>query len=256
MLFDKQTYVERRRLLSQKVGSGLILLMGNNDAPANYPNNAYRFRQDSSFLYFFGQHREGLAGIIDIDNNREYLVGDDIDIDDIVWYGSVMSVADMAAESGVAQTMPMSALPDFVGKAKASGQRIHFLPPYRHDTMIQLMDMLDIHPSQQREAASIELIKAVVSLRSVKSQGEIAEIERACAIGYEMHTTAMQMCREGVTEQARGHWKQDACSSAMQEPRPTRTIAATTLAPCPSAASSPSASRRYTTSSRTATTMP
>ena len=201
MLFDKSTYTERRKQLRDKVGSGIILLMGNNDSPANYPNNAYRFRQDSSFLYFFGQHREGLAGIIDIDNNQEYLVGDDIDIDDIVWFGSVDSVADMAAQTGVEKTMPMQSLSDFVKKAKASGQTIHFLPPYRHDHMIQLMDMLGIHPSRLREAASIKLIKAVVDLRSVKSQGEIEEIERACAIGYEMHTTAIEMCREGVTEQ-------------------------------------------------------
>ena len=177
MLFDKQTYIERRRLLKERIGSGIILLMGNNDSPANYPANVYHFRQDSSFLYFFGLHREGLAGVIDVDNNLEYLVGDDIDIDDIVWFGSVDSVADMAAETGVGKTMPMTGLADFIKKAKASGQRIHFLPPYRHDTMIQLMDMLGIHPSQQREAASLELIKAVVDQRAVKSPGEIAELE-------------------------------------------------------------------------------
>ena len=185
----------------QKINDGVILLLGNSEASTNYPSNTYKFRQDSSFLYFYGQHREGLAGIIDVDNNQEYLVGDDIDIDDIVWFGSVDSVADMAAECGVANTLPMKNLSDFVKKAKTSGQRIHFLPPYRHDTMIRLMDMLGIHPSLQREAASVELIKAVVDLRAVKSQGEIEEIERACAIGYEMHTTAMKMCREGVTEQ-------------------------------------------------------
>ena len=201
MLFSKQTYTERRRLLKERIGSGIILLMGNNDSPANYPSNVYRFRQDSSFLYFFGQHREGLAGIIDVDNDREYLVGNDIDIEDIVWFGSVDSVADMAAECGVASTMPMTALTDFIGKAKAAGQRIHFLPPYRHDTMIQLMDMLGIHPSQQRAAASVELIRAIVDQRAVKSAEEVAEIERACAIGYEMHTTAQQMCAPGVTEQ-------------------------------------------------------
>ena len=201
MLFDKNTYAERRRLLRERVGSGIILLMGNNDSPANYPSNAYRFRQDSSFLYFFGLHREGLAGIIDIEAGREYLVGDDIDIDDIVWFGSVDSVRDMADQAGVTDTMPMKALADFVRKAKDSGRRIHFLPPYRHDTMIQLMDMLGIHPSQQRQAASLDLIKAVVTARSVKSPGEVEEIERAMEIGYEMHTTAMRMCREGVTEQ-------------------------------------------------------
>ena len=202
MLFNKETYIERRRLLKERIGSGIILLTGNNLSPANYPNSdSYPFRQDSSFLYFYGLHRVGLAGVIDVDNDKEYLVGDDIDIEDIVWFGSVDSVADMAAETGVANSMPMRVLPDFVRKAKAAGQRIHFLPPYRHDIMIQLMDMTGIHPYQQKEAASVELIKAVIDQRAVKSQGEIEEIERACAIGYEMHTAAMQMCRPGVTEQ-------------------------------------------------------
>lgn len=201
MLFDKQTYVQRRSILKEQVGSGIILLMGNNDSPSNYPANAYRFRQDSSFLYYFGQHREGLAGIIDIDNNREYLVGNDIDIEDIVWFGSVDSVADMAAQSGVANTLTMAQMADFLSLAKKEGRTIHFLPPYRHDLMIQLMDMLGIHPSQQRSQASVALIKAIVKQRAVKTPEEIAEIERACAIGYEMHTTAMKMCRPGVTEQ-------------------------------------------------------
>jgi len=201
MLFGKQTYVQRRAVLKEQVGSGIILLTGNNDSPANYPSNTYRFRQDSSFLYYFGQHRDGLAGIIDIDNNREYLVGDDIDIDDIVWFGSVDSVADMAAQSGVGNTLTMAQMADFLKKAKSEGRTIHFLPPYRHDLMIQLMDILGIHPSQQRAQASVKLIMAVVNQRAVKTPEEIAEIERACAIGYEMHTTAMKMCRPGVTEQ-------------------------------------------------------
>lgn len=201
MLFNRQTYIDRRKRLQQQVGNGIILLMGNNDSPMNYPSNVYRFRQDSSFLYFFGQHREGLAGIIDIDNNREYLVGNDIDIEDIVWFGSVDSVADMAAECGVENTMKMTELASFLQKSKEAGQQLHFLPPYRHDLMIQLMDLTGIHPSQQRAAASLQLIKAVIDQRAVKSADEIAEIERACAIGYDMHTTAMQMCKPGITEQ-------------------------------------------------------
>jgi Xaa-Pro aminopeptidase len=200
-MFAKSTYIERRSLLKKLVGDGLIVIFGNNDAPSNYPANAYKFRQDSSFLYYFGQHREGLVGVIDVDNDKEWLIGDDIDINDIIWTGFVPSVSDLGAEVGVANSAPMSSLKTMVDKAKADGKTVHYLPPYRHDTMIQLMDMLGIHPSQQREAASVELIKAVVDLRAVKSQGEIEEIERACAIGYEMHTTAMKMCREGVTEQ-------------------------------------------------------
>lgn len=194
----------RRQALSRLVESGLVLLFGNNDSPANYPSNAYKFRQDSAFLYFFGQHRDGLVGVIDVDQHTETLVGNEIDIDDIVWFGSVKSVSSMAEECGVGATAPMSSLSDMVQKALKAGRQVHFLPPYRYDTQIQIMDLTGIHPSKQREAASMPLIQAVIKLRSTKSAEEIAEIERACAIGYKMHVTAMKMCRPGVTEQAIG----------------------------------------------------
>ena len=200
MLFSKNTYVERRARLRQLVGHGLIVLMGNNESPMNYPSNTYKFRQDSSFLYFFGQHRDGLVGVIDADSGVETLLGDEIDIDDIVWYGEVTSVVQMAEECGVAHTAPMAALADMVAQAQKAGRKVHFLPPYRHETMIRLHDLLGIHPSQQRDAASQELIQAVIQLRLVKSAEEIEELERAAAIGYEMHTTAMRLCRPGVTE--------------------------------------------------------
>lgn len=177
------------------------MLFGNNESPANYPANVYKFRQDSSFLYFYGQHRDGLVGVIDVDNDKEYLIGNDIDIEDIVWCGQVDSVSDLAERSGVENSAPMSRLAELVDEAKAQGRKVHFLPPYRHDLMIQIMDLTGIHPSQQREQASLELIKAVIDQRAVKTAGEIEEIERACAIGYEMHTTAMRLCRPGVTEQ-------------------------------------------------------
>ena len=200
MLFSKNTYVERRARLRQLVGHGLIVLMGNNESPLNYPSNTYKFRQDSSFLYFFGQHRDGLVGVIDADSGTETLLGDEIDIDDIVWYGEVTSVVQMAEECGVAHTAPMAALTEMVAQAQKAGRKVHFLPPYRHETMIRLHDLLGIHPSLQREAASQELIQAVIQLRLVKSAEEIEELERAAAIGYEMHTTAMRLCRPGVTE--------------------------------------------------------
>ncbi len=198
--FCKETYVQRRAELKKKVGSGLILLFGNNNAPANYPNNAYVFRQDSSFLYYFGQQQEGLVGVVDVDEDKEYLIGDDVDIEDIIWTGFVPSIHDLAEEVGVDNSAPTSALKTFIEKAKAKGQEIHFLPPYRHDIMIQIGDLLGIHPLETREAASVKLIKAVVDMRAVKSDEEIAEIEQAMAIGYEMHTTAMKMCAPGVTE--------------------------------------------------------
>ena len=177
-MFSKQTYINRRDELKRLVGDGVILLFGNNESPCNYPANAYYpFRQDSSFLYYFGQQRDGLVGVIDVDNNVETLVGDDIDIEDIVWYGSVDSVADMAAQVGVKNSAPMKQLQVICDEARAKGRRIHFLPPYRHDTKIQIMDLLGIHPAKQG-----------------------VELERAAEVGYLMHTTAMRLIKPGVTE--------------------------------------------------------
>ena len=198
-MFTKETYMRRRQELKKLVGNGVIILFGNNDAPVNYPANAYApMRQDSSFLYYFGQHREGLVGVIDIDNDEEWLFGDDIDVEDIVWMGYTPSVADLAAEVGVKKTAPMAELEAICDKAK--GRTIHFLPPYRFDTKIQIMDLLGIHPSKQKEAASLELIKAIVKMRSKKEQQEIEAIDRACDVGYAMHTTAQLLIKPGVTE--------------------------------------------------------
>ncbi|MBR1504252.1 MAG: aminopeptidase P family protein [Prevotella sp.] len=200
-MFSKETYVRRRTELKKLVGNGLIILFGNNEAPANYPANAYSpMRQDSSFLYYFGQHRDGLVGVIDIDNDIEMLLGDDIDVEDIVWMGFTPSVADLAAEMGITKTAPMKELKAICDKAIAQKQTIHFLPPYRHDTKIQIMDLLGIHPSQQKERASLQLIKAVVKMRSTKEPQEIEAIERACDVGYAMHTTAQLLIKPGVTE--------------------------------------------------------
>ena len=203
MLFSKETYITRRATLRQKVGSGLIVIMGNNEAPCNYPANVYGpFRQDSSFLYFFAQHREGLVGVIDADTGEEWLIGDDQDIEDIIWTGFVPSVHDLALEAGIGQSAPMSTLKSLIDGAQAKGKTVHYLPPYRHDTMIQLADLLGIHPLETRAKASVALIKAVVDMRAVKTAEEIAEIERAMAIGYAMHTAAMQAVRPGNTEKA------------------------------------------------------
>ena len=200
-MFSKQTYLSRRNELKRLVGSGVIILFGNNESPCNYPSNAYSpFRQDSSFLYYFGLAQPGLVGVIDVDNDSELLFGDDIDIEDIVWYGSVDSVAQMAASVGVAQTAPMSALSQFCSQARAAGRTLHFLPPYRHDTMLTITDLLGIHHSRQRDEASLTLIRAVVKMRSSKTAEEVAELEKAAEIGYQMHTTAMRLARPGVTE--------------------------------------------------------
>ena len=201
-MYSKETYVSRRAELKKLVKSGVIILFGNNNSPANFPNNGYHpFRQDSSFLYYFGQNRDGLVGVIDVDNDIETLIGDDISIDDIVWYGSVESVHDMAAQVGVKNSAPMKSLKTICNDAMRQKRRIHFLPPYRADIKIQIFDLLGIHPNQQKESASMDLIKAIVKMRSVKTDEEVEELERAAVIGYKMHTTAMKMCRPGITEQ-------------------------------------------------------
>jgi len=200
-MFSKETYITRRQELKKLVGNGVIILFGNNEAPANYPANSYApMRQDSSFLYYFGQHRDGLVGVIDVDNDKEMLIGDDIDIEDIVWMGFVDSVSDLAATVGITQTAPMTALKTICDEATHQKRTIHFLPPYRFDTKILIMDLLGIHPSQQKERASLPLIKAIVKMRSTKEPQEIEAIERACEVGYVMHTTAQKLIRPGITE--------------------------------------------------------
>ncbi|MCD8282241.1 MAG: aminopeptidase P family protein [Prevotella sp.] len=200
-MFDKETYISRRRELKRLMGSGLLLFFGNNEAPYNYPANGYSpMRQDSSFLYYFGIHRAGLTGVIDVDNDASMLLGDDVSVEDIVWLGSVGSVQSLAERVGITVSAPLKRLAEIISKARGQGRSIHFLPPYRHDTQIAIMDLLGIHPSRQREKASPELIKAVVKMRSKKSEEEIAAIDRACDIGYLMHTKAMLLCAEGVSE--------------------------------------------------------
>lgn len=200
-MFDKSVYMNRRERLREKIKTGVILILGNGEAPANYTDNCFKFRQDSSFLYFFGLNLPGFAGVIDADSGEEYIFGNDVDMDDIIWMGPQPSVKDMAAGVGVERTAPFAALADCLKKAIAAGRRIHFLPPYRFRNMLLIEDLLGIHHSLVKEYASLELIKAVVDLRSVKEPCEIEEITKACNIGYEMHTAAMRHCKPGVKEQ-------------------------------------------------------
>jgi Xaa-Pro aminopeptidase len=200
-MLNRETYIQRRQQLCSLVNDGIVLLFGNNESPCNYPANAYApFRQDSSFLYYFGLQEIGLIGVIDTETNDEWLLGDDVDVEDIVWYGAVPTMVSLSESVGVRNSAPLKRIYDIVKEAQDKKRKIHFLPPYRHDNQIMIMDLLGIHPSMQREAASLELINAVVKMRSKKSIEEIAELERASAIGYEMHTKAMRMTRPGRTE--------------------------------------------------------
>ena len=200
-MVETSVYKNRRARLKEKVKSGLVLILGNGEAPANYTDNTYKFRQDSSFLYFFGLNQPGFAGVIDIDSGDEYIFGNDVDMDDIIWMGPQPSVKDMAARVGVSKTAPFARLADCMKTAISQGRRIHFLPPYRFRNMLLLEELLGIRPALVKNYASLELIKAVVDLRSVKEPCEIEEITKACNIGYEMHTAAMRNCKPGVKEQ-------------------------------------------------------
>ncbi len=194
-MFAGDIYVERRKTLVSKMSnSGLILLPGHIESPVNYPANAYRFRQDSNFLYYFGLALPGLAGVIDTDTGEATLFGDDFTIDDIIWMGPQPSVSELGARVGVVETAPLAALAETIAAAARKGRDIHFLPPYRGETKLLLNGLLP------GAAPSEELIRAVVSMRDKKSAEEIARIEEACATGYQMHTLAMRMCRPGVSE--------------------------------------------------------
>lgn len=199
-MFPVKTYVARRAELRAKLGSGLILLPGNQPAPNNYPNNAYYFRQDSTFLYYFGLDVPSLAGVIDADSGEEVLFGDDFTVDDIIWTGPQPTLRELGARAGVADCRPLAAMADFLAAAIRLGRRVHFLPPYRGETKLQLSALLGIAPALLHDYKSVDLMFAVAEMREKKSAEEVEEMERAFRIGYEMHTTAMRMCRPGVVE--------------------------------------------------------
>lgn len=186
--------------MKQLIKSGVLLFMGNSEVPMNYPANTYKYRQDSNFLYFFGIDHPGYAGIIDVDNDCDCIFANDIDIDDIIWMGPQPSVKDKAAKAGIEQAFPFNRLFQTIEQAIRQGRKVHFLPPYRHDNMLLLQELLGICAKQLGAYASVSLIKAVVTLRSTKEDVEVIEIEKACNVGYLMHVAAMRMCKPGVME--------------------------------------------------------
>lgn len=199
-MFSTTTYQSRRDRLKKDLKSGLLLFLGNNEVGMNYAGNTYHFRQDSNFLYFFGIDKPGLAAVIDIDNGREILFGDELSMEDIVWTGAMPSLKTLAAQVGIREVLPSRRLVSFIKKAKKSGQPVHFLPPYRHDNMLWLKDTLNIPVPKQKSAASEAFIRAVVAQRAHKTAEEIAEMERAVNITGAMHVAAMKAAAEGKVE--------------------------------------------------------
>ncbi|MBR2961480.1 MAG: aminopeptidase P N-terminal domain-containing protein [Alistipes sp.] len=199
-MFSKESYILRRAELQRRIGKGVILLLGNADAPFNYPNNAYAFRQDSTFLYYFGLNMPSLAAVIDIDENRTILFGDDLTVDDIIWTGPQPSLAELAEGVGVTESKPFAALRDYCHQTLAAKRTLHYLPPYRGESKILLSTLVGQPIEALHSGISLDLMFAVAEMREVKSEEELEALERAFHIGYEMHTTAMRMCREGVIE--------------------------------------------------------
>ena len=199
-MFSAKTYIARRRELRTKIGNGIILLPGNPLSPNNYPNNAYYFRQDSSFRYYFGLNVPSIVGLIDADSGEEALYGDDFTVEDIIWTGPQPTLREMGAEVGVTATFPLAELADRVRKAVALGRKVHYLPPYRGETKLLLSELLGIKPAALHDYKSVDLMFAVAEMREKKSAEEIEALERAFRIGYDMHTLAMKMCRPGIIE--------------------------------------------------------
>jgi len=199
-MFPANVYVDRRRRLCEQVDTGVVLLLGNNESPMNYPDNQYPFRQDSSFLYFFGLDSPGLAAVIDVDEGRECVFGNELTVDDIVWTGPLPTVEERAREAGIDETAPLDQLAVILQKAVGQGRAIHFLPQYRADNVLALEQLLETHSTAIRDGASETLIRAVVAQRSVKAGEEIEQIEVALDICREMHIQAMKMSRPGLYE--------------------------------------------------------
>ena len=199
-MFESGVYKNRRDRLKKLVKSGIAFFPGNEESPMNYPANTYHFRQDSSFSYFFGLNQPGLAAIIDFDTGDEYLFGKDIGIDDIIWMGNQPTMKERGNNVGVDRTLPTDKLGEIIDKALSGGRKIHYLPPYRGETIIQMHHLLGKPLETIHEGSSPELIKSVIMLRSVKDENEIREIESMIEVAYDMHTTAMKMAYPGVYE--------------------------------------------------------
>jgi Xaa-Pro aminopeptidase len=200
-MFKTEVYTGRREELRKRIRSGLGLFIGNVEAPLNYPANTYHFRQDSDFLYFFGLDLPGFVGLMDFDSGKDRIFGNDFEMDDIIWMGPQPGVKELSIKSGIKDSATLSKLEEIIKDAISKKRKIHFLPPYRGETKMTLGSLLKENPCQMKTLASIDLIKAVISMRSIKEKVEIDEIEKAVDIAYEMHVTAMKMCREGVREQ-------------------------------------------------------
>ncbi|MCK9204258.1 MAG: aminopeptidase P family protein [Bacteroidales bacterium] len=200
-MFSSDVYIERRKKLRPGLPGGIVLFIGNQEVPFNYPANTYAFRQDSNFSYFFGLDHPDLVGLIDLDHDQEWIFGNDIDIDDIIWMGKQPTIKDQAALVGIVHSAPLKELKEVIRTACNQGRPIHFAPPYRGETILWLSDLLGIHHLEVGKRVSEPLVKNIIRLRMKKEAREISEIEKMVDVAYQMHTTAMKMAKPGIVEQ-------------------------------------------------------
>ncbi len=199
-MFKDTTYLERRKILRKQAPSGILLFLGNEESPMNYTANTYHFRQDSSFLYYFGLDTPGLAAVIDVDEGKDLVFGNDIDLEDIIWMGPMPSLKERARVAGVRHTAPRQAFDDYVAKALAAGRPVHYLPPYRPENAVALAALLNRPVKELKAGASVAFIRAVVEQRLVKSKEEVQEMETAVDISAEMYRAAMKLAKAGRYE--------------------------------------------------------
>ena len=199
-MFEPQIYTDRRNALKTKFDSGIILFLGNEESAANYTANTYSFRQDSSFLYYFGLDLPGLAATIDVDNNIDTIYGNDFTVDDIVWMGPQPAMQQRAEMAGEVKAEQADKLAEFLKDSITRGKKVHLLPQYRPKNLLKISSLLGIYPDRVNDYISEKLIRSVVEQRSVKSEEEIKEIDFAVDIANKMHTTAMRMLKPGISE--------------------------------------------------------
>jgi Xaa-Pro aminopeptidase len=197
-MFSKETYMQRRMVLKKTIGSGLLLFLGNDEAGCNYADNTYPFRQDSTFLYFFGLAFPGLAAIMDVDEDREIIFGDELTMDAIVWMGAQPSLRERCDAAGIFRVQPATELANYLTRARHKGQTIHYLPTYRAEHRIKLQELLRIRVESEHPSA--DFVKAVVHQRNYKTDEEVAEIEKACLVTADMHLAMIGMVRPGIRE--------------------------------------------------------
>ena len=207
-MFSKDVYARRRQTLVAKMADsaaegkrGIALFIGNTEAPAQYKDNCYKFRQDSTWLYFFGIDQPLYAAIIDLDNGNETVFANDVEIGDIIWMGPQPSVASVAASVGVEKSAPYTDLNAAVAKVLAEGRPVHFVKPSRYYNTMKIASLLGCGTDEVAGRFSLALTKAIISMRLVKEDCEIEVIDGACNLGYEMHTVARNSIVPGIIEQ-------------------------------------------------------